>query len=229
MSDSIKELYFFDVDYTLFSNMYNDSGNIRSVVPHGNKDIESGFTDYTKYLINHPNSTEFIRPIKAMQYLVKALSEKEDTKVYAITAAGSSFDYNRKVKLLKKYYPDINELIMVNSREMKLDIIDALVEKTGLDNRARCYLIDDDLTTIIHANFRGIATWHTTDILFFLYDVLEDYRDITRDAFTQFLHLNQLGMRITLSKTGFVKTCYKNLLDNFRKDVGSTKDEGNNE
>ena len=63
-------LVFFDVDYTLFANMFNVNGEMLSAVPSGTKGkIESAYDDFTKYLLYTNDPYKYVHPLKSKRKL----------------------------------------------------------------------------------------------------------------------------------------------------------------
>lgn len=179
-------LVFFDVDYTLFANMFNVNGEMLSAVPSGIKGkIESAYDDYTKYLLYTNDPYKYVHPLKSVQSFVHGLKRRDDIQIYAISAASSSFDFQFKDKLIKKHYPDIDELITVPSRDMKITVMKCLAEKNALADNC-IYFFDDDLQTVMQALHNGICAYTTTNLLWFLHDFLDDYNTVTLDKFVEY-------------------------------------------
>ena len=85
-------LVFFDVDYTLFANMFNVNGEMLSAVPSGTKGkIESAYDDFTKYLLYTNDPYKYVHPLKSVQSFVHGLKRRDDIQIMR---------YQRQVLLL---------------------------------------------------------------------------------------------------------------------------------
>lgn len=180
-------LVFFDVDYTLFANMFNVNGKMLSAVPPSGatSNIESAYDGFLGYLIHTKDPYKYVQPLKSVQCFVHNLKKRGDIQIYAISSTGSSIDFQFKEKTIKRYYPDIDELITVPNRDMKITVMKSLAVKNSIYDNC-IYFFDDDLYTVMQAVYNGIYAYTTTNLLWFLHDFLDDYTTVTLEKFADY-------------------------------------------
>ena len=189
-------LVFFDVDYTLFANMFNVDGEMLSTVPSSGQttNMESAYGGFLEYLIHTIDPYKYVQPLKSVQSFVHNLKKRGDIQIYALSSTGSSIDFQFKEKTIKKHYPDIDELITVPSRDMKITVMKCLAETNALANNC-VYFFDDDLQTVMQALYNGICAYTTTNLLWFLHDFLDDYTTVTLEEFADYFESTPKKMR----------------------------------
>lgn len=88
-------LVFFDVDYTLFANMFNVNGEMLSAVPSGTKGkIESAYDDFTKYLLYTNDPYKYVHPLKSVQSFVHGLKRRDDYTTVTLDKFVEYFETN---------------------------------------------------------------------------------------------------------------------------------------
>ena len=163
--NKIKAL-FLDVDNTaLCLKMYNYNGVNDKV--NGERII--GIVDdmeWMEYNIKN-NAYIYCEAPKPLVNLVNYVNSNGG-KIYGLTECKNSFEYNSKFDRLKECYEGNflhhGDLISVDTRHMKVKIMQAIAERDGL-KLDEIMFIDDSYYEIMESSKVGILGMHTTEAL----------------------------------------------------------------
>ena len=165
---------FFDIDGVLSVPKYRSSDTCEFV---------SGFTDeeWLKFDIisEHPYK-DCIAP-QFMKEFVSILANNRgiSKRVFCLTADNNSFAYRSKIKFIAENYPEIasTDVIMVSSKELKVDVIKYIAEKHNIKLKD-CCLVEDTFQTIIDAELADVSNLHVAGVP----DLLEEIRNYRIDT-----------------------------------------------
>ena len=155
-NDEKINIWFFDVDFTLLSNGYCIDNKMTPII--GTKDDMSDF-------FNSGGDYSDCYAFQSLRNLIAGL--RKVSPVYGLTVAFEDREATMKSNIVYEYY-NINDVIVVSSKDDKIDYILNYVKKNPITNPI---LIDDDLETLIKARKAGIDAFHTTNLLFYLYEL----------------------------------------------------------
>lgn len=159
-NDEKINIWFFDVDFTLLSNGYCIDKRMSPII--GTKEDMSDF-------FNSGGDYSDCRAFQSLRNLITGL--RKVSPVYGLTIAFEDREATMKSNIVYDYY-DINDVIAVASKDDKIDYILNYVKINPITNPI---LIDDDLETLIKVRKAGINAFHTTNLLFYLYELSDGY------------------------------------------------------
>ena len=168
-NDEKINIWFFDVDFTLLSNGYCIDKKMSPII--GTKEDMSDF-------FNSGGDYSDCYTFQSLRNLIAGL--RKVSPVYGLTVAFEDREATMKSNIVYGYY-NINDVIVVASKDDKIDYILDYVKKNPITNPI---LIDDDLETLIKARKAGIDAFHTTNLLFYLYE-LSDGDKISGNEFLE--------------------------------------------
>ena len=161
MEDKLKKIkvLFADVDQTLLLlKMYGEEG--KRVI---------GFSDYEDWLKFNIFNDAYINCVapKGVYNFVKMMHDN-GVKVYGLTEASNSFEYNSKVESLKRCYKGIfkhhNDIISIDTRHKKILIMKMIAERDGLQPDEIAF-IDDSYSEVMEAFDASFFSMHTTEVM----------------------------------------------------------------
>lgn len=161
-----KYLWFFDFDFTLFSNFFElKDKSITPVIPGKNDDMIDNFR---KYLEESPTGYQYARPVEFMHRFIEYSNYEYGDVSFCLTVANSNKEYELKLKMMHQYYPDMfRDLLPVESVDMKVDKMKELAEYYGV-NISNVIFFDDDMKTIYAARNAGISAWTPMNLYTFM-------------------------------------------------------------
>ena len=186
-NDEKINIWFFDVDFTLLSNGYCVDKKMSPII--GTKEDMFDF-------FNSGGEYSDCYPFNSLRNLIAGL--RKVSPVYGLTVAFEDQEATMKSNIVYSYY-NINDVIVVTSKDEKINYILDYVKKNPITNPI---LIDDDLETLIKARKAGIDAFHTTNLLFYLYEI-SDGDKISGNEFLDIWNLSNLDFTSIMCKNEF--------------------------
>lgn len=191
-------VWFVDVDFTLFSNIYACNNKLTPII--GDQDAVN------KFMKDNKDPYQFTCPFRKLRLFIREISKFNF--VFAISVIKTTDEYKSKVNLIDSFYPSIYSLIRVDDKLSKINFIrnykSSRIEMEPI-------LIDDDLETLIKAKENGIKCFHTTNLLWYLYEYCrESDANINGYDFLQLFDKNQSDFMNDVSMSLFLGKVMEN-------------------
>ena len=161
-----KYLWFFDFDFTLFSNFFElKDKSITPVIPGKTDDMIDNFR---KYFEESPTGYKYTQPVGFVHRFIECSNHEYGDVSFCLTVANSDKECEFKLKMLHQYYPDMfKDLIHVERADMKVDKMKEVAEYYGVDI-SNVIFFDDDIKTIYAARNAGISAWTPMNLYTFM-------------------------------------------------------------
>ena len=153
MGEKDSRLVFFDVDGVLSVPCYLGYG------------IGMPEKEWVQYCVD--KGTETYKDCKVLSGVIDSINyfKRCGSKLFVLTAVGSSYEANAKRVFVKEKYGDVfEEFIAVGSSKQKAEMIKCVSKKYNVEIDS-CLMIDDDFNLLLEMKEQGINVLHVTNIL----------------------------------------------------------------